>query len=64
MKKPAPVKKAPSAPSRPIPRLATCASCRFWRERTCRRYPPTPLAGAGNVQPQTSEQDSCGEHRP
>lgn len=68
MKKP--VKKAvtPPAPSRPA-EAPICAACRYWvgqelgRPMVCKRYPPIPLAGAGQVRPTPLATDTCGEFK-
>ncbi|MBI1684455.1 hypothetical protein [Caulobacter hibisci] len=61
----------PTAPrTAPEPALAGCVTCRFavWTDQqargVCKRFPPTPIAGAGNLQPSVTALDACGEHRP
>lgn len=44
-----------------------CHNCRFWarfaeEHGRCRRFPPTPLASAGQTQPITDGEVWCGEH--
>jgi len=44
----------------------TCGTCRWWKNQTCKRYPPTnarPVQGYG-TQPRTDRDDFCGEHTP
>lgn len=69
MKKPAKPKVAPAvkpiSPSRPA-ETRICVNCLFRAARTlggfsCHRYPPTPLAGAGQVRPLVRDEDWCGE---
>lgn len=47
---------------------AICGSCPYFHAAPqatrgiCRRYPPTPLVGAGNAHPTVAIGDWCGEH--
>lgn len=59
-------KAAPAAQPTQILVVDTCGECHWWKQLQgpfgkCKRFPPTPLAGAGVVQPVTQAEDYCGE---